>query len=63
MCKLYMCFHLSLFYIMEHYVIFVIGHMYLHHMYPYEHYMSIMKGYERNCDHPEGSMIESYRTE
>jgi hypothetical protein len=43
--------------------IFVLGPMYLHHMYPYEHYMSIMKGYIHNCAHPEGSLIEGYTTE
>jgi hypothetical protein len=54
---------------MEHYMIhiadqiFVLGPMYLHHMYAYEHYMSIMKSYVRNRAHPEGSMIEGYTTE
>jgi hypothetical protein len=32
-------------------------------MYPYELYMSIMKGYIHNCAHPEGSMIEGYISE
>jgi hypothetical protein len=54
---------------MEHHMIhiadqiFVLGPVYQHHMYPYEHYMSIMKDYVRNRGHPEGSMIEGYTTE
>ena len=69
MCQLEMCFPLSFFDTMEHYMIhiadqiFVLGPVYLHHMYPYERYMSIMKGYVRNRAHPEGSMIEGYTTE
>jgi hypothetical protein len=43
--------------------IFVLGPMYMHHMYPYDHHMIVMKGYVRNRAHPEGSMIEGYTTE
>jgi hypothetical protein len=43
--------------------IFVLGPTYMHHMYPYEHHMVIMKGYVCNHAHPEGSMIEGYTTE
>jgi hypothetical protein len=43
--------------------IFVLGPMYMHHMYLYEHHMVVMKGYVRNHAHPEGSMIEGYATE
>jgi hypothetical protein len=63
MCQLEICFPLSFFDMMEHYMIhiedqiFILGPVYLHHMYPYEHYMSIMKGYVCNRAHPEGSMI------
>jgi hypothetical protein len=66
MVQLDMCFPPSFFDMMEHYMIhladqiFVLGHMYMHHMYPYEHRMVFMKGHVRNCAHPEGSMIESY---
>jgi hypothetical protein len=35
----------------------------MHHMYPYEHHMVVMKGYVRNHAHPEGFMIEGYMTE
>jgi hypothetical protein len=34
----------------------------MHHMYPYERHMVVMKGYVRNRAHPEGSMIEGYTT-
>jgi hypothetical protein len=69
MCQLKMCFPPSFFATMEHYMlhladqIFVVGPMYMHHMYPYERHMVVMKGYVRNCAHPEGSMIEGYTTE
>jgi hypothetical protein len=69
MCQLEMCFPLSFFNMMEHYMIhiadriFVLGLVYLHYKYPYEHYMSIMKGYVHNHAHLEGSMIEDYTTE
>jgi hypothetical protein len=69
MCQLEMCFLLSFFDMMEHYMIHIVDHifvlipLYLHHMYPYEPYMPIMKGYVCNHAHPEGSMIEGYTTE
>jgi hypothetical protein len=69
MCQIEMCFPLSFYDMMEHYMIhivdqiFVLGSVYLHHMYPYEHYTSIMKGYVQNHVHPEGSMIEGYTIE
>jgi hypothetical protein len=64
MCQLEMCFPPSFFDMMEHYMIyladyiFVLGPMYMHHMYSYERHMVVMKGYVRNCAHPEGSKIE-----
>jgi hypothetical protein len=69
MCQLEMCFPPSLFDTMEHYMIqlvdqiFVLGPTYMHHMYPYERHMVIMKSYVRNRAHPEGCMIEGYTTE
>jgi hypothetical protein len=68
MCQLEICFPPSFFDMMEHYMIhladqiLILGGRYMHHMYPYEHHMVIMKGYVRNHAHPEGSMIESYTT-
>jgi hypothetical protein len=43
--------------------IFVLGPISMHHMYPYEHHMVVMKGYVRNRAHPKESMIEGYTTE
>jgi hypothetical protein len=69
MCQLEMCFPPSFFDTMEQYMIhlvdriFVLGPTYMHHMYPYEHHMVLMKGYVHNCAHPERSMIEGYTTE
>jgi hypothetical protein len=68
-CQLEMCFPLSFFDTMEHYIIhlaeqiFILDPTYMHYMYPYEHHMVVMKGYARNYAHPEGSMIEGYTTE
>jgi hypothetical protein len=45
------------------YHVFVLGSTYMHHMYPYERHMVVMKGYVCNRVHPEGSMIEGYTTE
>jgi hypothetical protein len=69
MCQLEMCFPPSFFDTMQHYMIhlvdqiFVLGHTYMHHMYPYEHHMVVIKGYVHNRAHPEGSMIYGYTTE
>jgi hypothetical protein len=68
MCQPEMCFPPSFFDTMEHYMIhladqiFVLCPMYMHHMYPYERHMVVMKGYICNCAHPEGSTIEGYTT-
>jgi hypothetical protein len=54
---------------MEHLIVHIVpqiielGPLYLHHMWAYERYMSILKGYVHNRAHPEGSMIEGYTTE
>ena len=40
-----------------------LGPMYLHEMWTYERFMSILNGYVSNHAHPEGSMIEAYTTE
>jgi hypothetical protein len=69
MCQLEMCFPPSFLDTMEHYMIhladqiFVLGPTYMHHMYPYERHMVIMKGYVCNRAHPEDCMIEGYTTE
>jgi hypothetical protein len=61
MCHLEMCFPPSFFDRIEHYMIyladlvFILGPTYMHHMYPYEHLMVVMKDYVRNRAHHEGS--------
>jgi hypothetical protein len=69
MCQLEMCLPPSFFDAMEHYMIhlpdqiFVLGPLYMHYMYLYEHHIVVIKGYVRNRSHLEGSMIEGYTTE
>jgi hypothetical protein len=64
MCPFEMCFPPAFFDMMEHYMIhspdqiFVLGPMYMHHMYSYERHMVVMKSYVCNRAHPERSMIE-----
>jgi len=40
-----------------------LGPLYLHEMWTYEHFMSILNRYVLNRAYPEGSMIEEYSTE
>jgi hypothetical protein len=40
-----------------------LGPLYLHKMWTYEHFMSILNRYVLNRAHPEGSIIEGYSTE
>jgi hypothetical protein len=69
MCQLEMCFPPSFFDTMEHYMIdladqfIVLGPTYMHHTYPYERHIVVMKGYVRNRANPEESMIEGCTTE
>ncbi len=68
-CQLEMFFPPAYFNMMEHLIVHIvpqiieIGPLYLHQMWAYERYMSILKGYVRNRAHPGGSMIEGYTTE
>ena len=43
--------------------IWALGPLYLHEMWTYERFMSILNRYILNRAHPKGSMIEGYRTE
>ncbi|XP_066165892.1 uncharacterized protein [Oryza sativa Japonica Group] len=67
-CQLEMFFPPAYFNMMEHLIVHIvpqiieIGPLYLHQMWAYERYMSILKGYVRNRAYPEGSMIEGYTT-
>ena len=64
-----MCFPPGYFDITEHLMIHIIdqiqalGPLYLHEMWTYESFMSILNRYVLNRAHPEGSMIEGYNTE
>src|SRR6185312_2073718 len=64
-----MCFPPGYFDITEHLMIHIVdqiqalGPLYLHKMWTYERFMSILNRYVLNRAHPEGSMIEEYNTE
>ena len=64
-----MCFPPSFFDIMVHLVVHLVpqiealGPMYLHEMWTYERFMSILNGYVSTRARPEASMIEGYCTE
>jgi hypothetical protein len=69
MCILEMVFPPSYFNSLEHFMmhivdqIFALGPVYLHHMFPFERMIYVMKKFVRTRSHPEGSMIEGYTTE
>jgi hypothetical protein len=64
-----MCFPPSFFDIMVHLVVHLVpqiealGPMYLHEMWTYERFMSILNGYVSTRAHPKASMVEGYCTE
>jgi hypothetical protein len=68
MCMLQMCFppfvvmqqHLMI-HLMDQ--IHTLGPLYLHSMFLYERYLTVLKSYVRNYAHPEGSITEGYTTE
>ncbi|XP_052137311.1 uncharacterized protein LOC127755664 [Oryza glaberrima] len=68
-CQLEMFFPPAYFNMMEHLILHIvpqiieIGPLYLHQMWAYDRYMSVLKGYVCNRAPPEGSMIEGYTTE
>jgi hypothetical protein len=43
--------------------IHTLGPLYLHNMFPYERYLTVLKSNVRNRVHPEGSIMEGYTTE
>ena len=69
MAQLEMCFPPGYFDITEHLMIHMVdqiralGPLYLHEMWTYEHFMSILNRYVLNRAYPEGSMIKGYNTE
>jgi hypothetical protein len=40
-----------------------LGPLYLHSMFSYERYLTVLKSYVQNRAHPEGSIMEGYTTE
>ncbi|XP_071699139.1 uncharacterized protein [Rutidosis leptorrhynchoides] len=69
LCELEMYFSPSFFDVMVHLVSRIVGEIkvcgpdFLRYMYPFERYMGILKGYVRNLNRPEGSIIEGYASE
>ena len=69
MAQLEMCFPFGFFDITEHLMIHMVdqiralGPLYLHEMWTYERFMSILNWYVLNRAYLEGSMIEGYSTE
>jgi hypothetical protein len=43
--------------------ILTLGPLYLHSIFPYEHFLAILKAYMQNRAYPEGSVMEGYITE
>ena len=64
-----LCFSPEFFNITEHLMIHMVdqiqalGPLYLHEMWTYKRFMSILNRYILNCAHQEGSMIEAYSTD
>jgi len=69
MVQLEMCFPPHFFDVTEHLMIHIVdqirtlGPLYLHEMWAYERFLSILNRYVLNRANPEGSMIEGYSTE
>jgi len=69
MCLLEAYFPLTFFDISVHLIVHLVkeirylGPMFLHHMYPYERFMSTLNRYAKSRVHPEGSMAQCYSTE
>ena len=69
LCQLEMYFPPSFFDIMVHLIVHLVheikacGPVFLRYMYPFERYMGFLKGYVRNRNRPEGSIVEGYAAE
>ncbi|XP_022007380.1 uncharacterized protein LOC110906580 [Helianthus annuus] len=69
LCELEMYFPPSFFDIMVHLVSHIVkeikscGPVFLRYMYPFERYMGVLKGYVRNTNRPEGSIVQGYTSE
>ncbi|KAD3336088.1 hypothetical protein E3N88_31607 [Mikania micrantha] len=69
LCELEMYFPPSFFDVMVHLISHIVGEIkacgpvFLRYMYPFERYMGFLKGYVRNRNRPEGSIVEGYVSE
>ncbi|KAD7117110.1 hypothetical protein E3N88_04378 [Mikania micrantha] len=69
LCELEMYFPPSFFDVMVHLITHIIGEIkscgpvFIRYMYPFERYMGFLKGYVRNRNKPEGSIVEGYASE
>jgi hypothetical protein len=69
MCNLKTIFPPSFFDLMSHLLVHIVhemkflGHAFLHQMYPFERFMTILKKYVHNQSRPEGCMVQGWATE
>jgi hypothetical protein len=69
MCNLETIFPPSFFDLMPHLLVYVVhnmkylGHVFLHQMYPFERFMTVLKKNVHNRSHPEGCMVQGWATE
>jgi hypothetical protein len=69
MCNLEAIFPPSFFDLMSHLLVHIVhemkylGPIFLHQMYPFEMFMTVLKKYVRNLSHPKGCMVQGWATE
>jgi hypothetical protein len=69
MCNLETIFPPSFFDLVPHLLIHIVhemkylGHVFLHQMYPFERFMTVLKNCVHNQSHPEGCMVYGWATE
>jgi hypothetical protein len=69
MCNLETIFPLSFFDLMPHLLVHIghgmkyLGHVFLHQMYPFEMFMTVLKKYVRNQSRQEDCVVQGYATE
>jgi hypothetical protein len=69
MCNLEIIFSPSFFDLMSHLLIHIVqemkylGHVFLHQMYPFERFMTVLKKYVRNQSRLECCMVQGWATE
>jgi hypothetical protein len=68
MCNLETIFPPSFFDLMPHLLVHIVhemkylGHVFLHQMYPFERFMTVIKKYVRNQTRPERCMVQGWAT-